>query len=194
MKKLKFLHITKTGGTSIEKIGKINNIQWGIYDKYLSLNHIHWHYPLKKLPKKLIEKYDWFIICRNPYDRIISEYHCKWGGNVTQLKNVFYNKESIKDFNIFVRESINNRKKAKYLGHYLEQHLYYIKNINIIRFENIKDDFKNLMKKYKLYLTLDLHEYKSIKIFSINDFEKETINLINKVYDKDFKVFGYNKI
>ena len=25
-------------------------------------------------------KHDYFLVCRNPYDRIISEFHCKWGG------------------------------------------------------------------------------------------------------------------
>ena len=27
--------------------------------------------------------------------------------------------------------------------------------------------------------------------FSIEDFDNETINLINKVYKKDFEIFGY---
>lgn len=194
MKKLKFSHITKTGGTSIEKIAKNNNINWGIYDKYLKNNLIHWHYPLSKLPKKFTNRFDWFIVCRNPYDRLISEYHCYWGGNTKQLKNVFYNKQSKIIFNKFIRSSIINRKKNKYYGHYLEQNLYYIKNINIIRFENLKEDFENLMKKYNLNLKLDIHKYKSNKIFSVKDFDKETIELINKVYHKDFELFNYKKI
>lgn len=194
MKQLKFAHITKTGGTSIEKIAKKNKINWGMYDKYLKIVHIHWHYPLRMLPKKLIKHFDWFIVCRNPYERIISEYHCYWGGNVEQLKNVKYDENSKREFNIYVRNAIKNRAKSKYYGHYLEQHLYYIKNINIIRFENLKEDFENLMKKYNLDLKLDLHEYKTTKIFSIRDFDEETIKLINTVYDKDFTLFNYQKI
>jgi hypothetical protein len=30
---LKFVHITKTGGTSIEQIGKNIGVNWGLYDR-----------------------------------------------------------------------------------------------------------------------------------------------------------------
>ena len=34
----------------------------------------------------------------------------------------------------------------------------------------------------------------TIKKFSIESFSPELIKLINRIYDKDFKLFGYNKI
>ena len=42
----------------------------------------------------LQQKYDWFMVVRNPYDRILSEFYCKWGGvgkNALQ-----YNKKQFK--------------------------------------------------------------------------------------------------
>ena len=190
MKQLKFSHITKTGGTSIENIAKNNNIYWGRFD--LSFNK-RWHIPLSKLNYILKNRYDWFIICRNPYDRIISEYHCKWGG-IGKNKKLLIKKHNKIQFNNYVRNRIKNRKKFKYLGHYLPQHLYHIPNVNVLKFENLKDDFDILMKKYNLKLELNVKDNSNQKFFTIHDFDKQTINLINKVYHKDFKIFNYEKI
>ena len=77
LKELKFIHITKTGGTTIEEIGKENNINWGRFHKEYKI----WHQPLIEINNFKIQKYDWFMIVRNPYDRIISELHCNYGNN-----------------------------------------------------------------------------------------------------------------
>ena len=39
LKQLKFIHITKTGGTTIEEIGKENNIKWGRFHKEYKNRH-----------------------------------------------------------------------------------------------------------------------------------------------------------
>lgn len=190
MKPLKFSHITKTCGTSIENLSNEKNIKWGRFDNLINKN---WHSPIYKFNLNEIKKYDWFIVVRNPYDRILSEYHCKWGG--VGNKKITHSKE---EFNQYIRNKINiiNKNKNKFFGHYLPQHLYLYKDVkmHILKFENISNDFNQLMKKYKLNLQLNKHDNKNIKIFSINDFDNKTITLINQVYDKDFKLFGYKKI
>ena len=83
-KELKFIHITKCAGSFIEYLGKKNNIKWGKYHKEYKCPTLHhtapWHHPFSILNKDLKQKYEWFVIVRNPYDRILSEYYCKWGG------------------------------------------------------------------------------------------------------------------
>lgn len=223
MKELKFIHITKTGGTSIEDIGMDKNIQWGRNHK----EYGYWHYYFSEKPKKLKINYDWFLVVRNPYERILSEYFCKWGGvgeiiNFINLNISIDNENSIKfrhqftkihklsfiieDINdIFTKEFMNKFliekiKRRNNLGdHYAEQYKYMDYNkdiqIHILKFENLKNDFDNLMKTYNIDLTLDVINNKSPnKIFTINDFSKELIELINVVYLKDFEIFNYKKI
>lgn len=186
MKELKFIHITKTGGTSIEEIGQLANINWGRF-------HLrYWHDFLSNLcSKKQKYEYDWFMIVRNPYTRILSEYHCKWGGVGGSAK--LYTKEQ---FNLYIAEKIKNR--VPYGGHYTPQHLYLDDDpnvkIHVLKFENLKQDFNELMKKYNIDLKLSLFKNKSNKFFTINDISEENIKLINKVYDKDFIKFEYKKI
>jgi hypothetical protein len=194
MKELKFIHITKCAGTFIEKIGKSKNINWGV-DHYRTGEYGHWHEPFSQKEKSLKEKYDWFVIVRNPYTRILSEYYCQWGG-IGRKTNVNHSKE---EFNEFLINKINR----KPVHHYTEQYKYIDNesNINIIKFENLNEELEILFKKYKL--NIDLKEYKKenskeeknneIK-FTINDFNNRLINLINDVYKKDFELFGYEMI
>ena len=37
-----------------------------------------WHEIFVNKPM-LKTKYDWFTVVRNPYERVISEFYCKWG-------------------------------------------------------------------------------------------------------------------
>jgi len=189
MKQLKFIHITKCAGTTIEDIGKKNNILWGRFHK----EYGWWHeiFPNKTVELKL--KYDWFMIIRNPYERLISEFYCKYGG---QGKSKNINKVDEKGFNLYVKKRILNREERG--NHYTEQYKYMDQNIfiHIIRFENLEFEFNELMKKYKLDMTLNIkaNQSRHKKKFSIKSFTPELIKLINEIYHKDFVTFGYEKI
>jgi len=183
MKELKFIHITKCAGTSIEDLGKENGICWGRYDN----EYGWWHGIFSKKSKTLKDKYDWFMVVRNPYDRILSEYYCKWGG---KNKVNSFTKE---DFNKFLINKINSRCKIGH--HYTEQYKYLDKDckINIIKFENLEEEFNNLMRKYNIDLKLNKHSNKcNEKKFKVSDFSLDLIRLINVVYEKDFIEFGYS--
>jgi len=104
--RLEFVHITKTGGSAVERAAAAVGITWGACH-YMSLEEVGcsspdvpyeapdyqsyaltspWH-----TPPKLLETYvdgskypyndaDLFTIIRNPYSRVLSEYYCPWNG------------------------------------------------------------------------------------------------------------------
>jgi hypothetical protein len=190
-KELKFIHITKTAGTSIETVGLEKNKRWGI-------NHSEygfWHATFPNKPTALKEKYDWFMVVRNPYKRILSEYHF--------LAGVFENRHNKEEFNLFIKKWINNASNDKEThptygrkggDHFTEQYKYLDSNINIhiLKFENIEEEFNSLMTKYSYNIILNKKIQVSKKIFGIKDFSSETLQLIQRVYKKDFELFGYS--
>lgn len=187
MKELKFIHITKTGGCSIEEIGKIHKIKWGRFHK----EYGDYHEIFINKTQNLKNKYDWFTIVRNPYTRILSQFH------YDMMKLRFFNNYKLNDydvklFNEHIRFKIINRSLSGF--HYTEQYKYIDNelNIHILKFENLKEDFENLMKKYNLKIKLNKHSNKSIKMFCLSDFDNETIKLIQNVYKKDFEMFNYS--
>jgi hypothetical protein len=188
MKELKFIHITKCAGTSIEECGKENGILWGKYHKEY---HKNWHTLFTSINKNIKDKYDWFMVVRNPYSRILSEYYCKWGGiGKCNLKD-----KNVTELNNYLIKKINKRSSTG--NHYTEQYKYLDPtiNIHIIKFENLNEEFTNLMNLYNIKnIALKKENSGKNKQFTISDFSDELIKLINTVYHKDFEIFQYKKI
>jgi hypothetical protein len=199
MKELKFIHITKCAGTFIEEMGRDNNIDWGRYHK----EYDWWHEIFITKSQQLKEKYDWFVIVRNPYTRILSEYYCKWGGiNHQSKKNIIIEKKE--EFNKFLIDKITNKEKSYLYNieghHYTEQYKYIDDSCcqHIIKLEELDSKLQELFNIYNIEISVK--DYKKINssknnskniLFTINDFDNELIKLINDVYKKDFELFGY---
>ena len=198
MKELKFSHITKTAGTSIEDAGYGYGIKWGCH--HLKSDP-YWHDPISTFPSELRESYDWFTVVRNPYERILSEYHCPW-------VKIYDPSHTVADFNRIVCDHIVQRLTyctASYFqlwrnfrrGHFLEQWRYLDPSVtvHVLKKESLATEFPALMKKYGLPVTLNVTINKGLpKKFGIDDFTMDTIHLINEVYAKDFELFGYSKL
>mmetsp|Transcript_20667 Transcript_20667/g.25380 ORF Transcript_20667/g.25380 Transcript_20667/m.25380 type:complete len:308 (-) Transcript_20667:328-1251(-) len=189
IKELKFIHITKNAGTSIEELGLKEGIQWG---QYHFKERGTWHRPFPNNTKEFKSKYDWFFVVRNPYDRIISEYHCKWGGE--GKGRIVKNAET---FNDFIRQRMSERyTRTTNQYHYMEHSAYidFRQKIHILRYENIESDFAALMRKYNINLkmTMNLNKFKKKRTYTKEDLDSETVAMIQEVYKDDFEWFGYN--
>lgn len=207
-----FVHIPKTGGTSVEtyflKKTKANRSEYNLISVGNGVNNVSLQHQLLydilnnnlKIGIKLI-KFDTtyitskclkiFTIVRNPYYRIISQlfFHKKLNKNSTCDD---CNKELILRFNEY-----NNcptcydnhiRPQYQFIYDFTNNKLY--DNVIILHQENLNQEMINLG-----FTDFDVKEnYNKIT----NDYDKflskNNIDLINNFYNKDFEYFGYTKL
>jgi hypothetical protein len=193
MKELKFIHIPKTGGSAIEKMGKAKGFAWGQFHKeYNKVVKPHLFHPCHRFisiyDDSFIQKYDWFVVMRNPIDIIVSAVHSPWahGPGLQSLKTF-----TVKDFNDYIKYGILGR--DLYAGNsFSPQHLYFTNKskLTILKFERLEEDFNKLMVEYNLPVRyIKERVNKSTYIFSKDDINKENRNLMQEAYQKDFEIW-----
>lgn len=204
MNNLKFTHISKTSGTTICQLGKKISILWGRHDniwqlilKNSNINVVdYWHIPLsfcknQKLKDQILSEYSFFTCVRNPYDRLISEYYCKYG-------NGNHIVETSDELNNFIQKKLVSMLEMKFtkFAHFIPQYHYVFekdyKYVNkIIKFENIKNDFDKLMNDQNIEIKFNFKERLEKKLDK-HFLYSNTIDFIKKVYEKDFSLFDYD--
>jgi hypothetical protein len=209
-----FIHIPKTAGTSIENFGEKHNFIWGRFYNFEMARESQkycnrWHIP----PKYFENNIGWniyfenkipFTIVRNPYTRIISEY-----------LYITYN-PSVIGLNEFVK-SILTKHWSDHDCHIIPQSEYtyapiiennqviWVQNtdqIEILKFEKINTEFKELLNKYGYDYTVNPLSKDRPPGKGGNNEQKITleyltpisIQIINEMYHEDFVNFGYDKI
>ena len=203
-KPLKFLHITQNVGSSIEKEAVKKGVLWGRFDDGLrgylkdDIFGFFWHYPVSKLKSSLFEENDVFVVVRNPYERAVSE--CFWELEESGPK-VTKNNLSKENFNQIISERIKGEKQEN-IGHWLLQSNYVFNEQGekvaryALKFEELPDNFNNLMKECGLPVILheSTRENASNKIYGPKDLSPEIVKIINEYYQEDFDNFGYQKM
>ena len=192
VKKLKFIHVTKTGGTSIEALGVSMNVSWGKHDRDYGKLKSH-HLIVERKNPDLLEQYDWFLVVRNPFARIVSEFWCKWGGKGRPAN------PTPASFNAFLRNRMSNVQSATATtrGHYVPMWRYYTPYpkvvIRVARFETLERDLRAIFGLYNLTMPTSLpHVYATPHPLSVQHLDQQTLAMIRRVYATDFEIFRYS--
>ncbi|MFW6026019.1 MAG: sulfotransferase family 2 domain-containing protein [Candidatus Woesearchaeota archaeon] len=187
-----FIHIPKTGGTSVRNtLNPFCNTVKDLNDSETNktkTKHIKARELKKLLPKETWNKYFKFAFVRNPWDRITSIYKFN-----IEHQQPGYKDYKEKDFASFL-EMIYQGKKV----HISEPQKDYVcdEKGNLIvdfvgHFENLDKDFKYICKKLGIRKKLKLlnpsnHEYYK-KMYN-----KTTKKMVNSLFKEDIEFFNYN--
>lgn len=181
-----FIHVSKTGGSSFyESVFKTKRA-------HLDLKYFQAHDPVR------FKEYFKFAFVRDPYSRLVSSYFY-----TTQVKDhnsvwVSRNLRAVNNFEEFVLKLSDGKFRNLVLQHnnFRNQHLF-IEDLNgncgldfIGRFENLKEDYAWISNKLNITNPL-IHKNVSAHGQYKQYYNKQTLAIVNKVYWKDFEVFGY---
>lgn len=171
-----YIHIPKNGGKFIrDKIcsNKKNEIiqqYWEIKDN-IDLAHIPYVKRYDYVDPNI--KYQYYTYSRNPYDRLISAFFYLFATIANSQSFRYFIKHTLNRFQFSIDFNLK-------LLHFYPQYLFICdENLNI----------PNDIIIYKLEDTENPPVYDLYKYY-----DSETFDIVNKIYDKDFKILNYPKI
>lgn len=184
-----FLHIPKTGGSSIERhlesVGELGLIGGCHRQQGLPCSPQHLHAAaIKKLfPERT---FDWaFMVVRHPVERTISQYKYqirKTGGMKVKLP-----------FSLWLRYVFGRQRISPHYrdNHFLPQHLYEGFSADVFHFENgIDSCIATINRKFDLAPPTIAPWEKHSEPISL-DVSKADLELIRSFYREDFNRYGY---
>jgi hypothetical protein len=187
-KKILFVHIAKTGGSSISHYyaqskfpdapKNADILHPKFIRKYLMVNQPHPHCGIKEYEKILnLDEYYKFAVIRKPIDYIHSIYY-EWPQAYTKksFKDFILSKEFVEKIPTQVSHLLNSKNEIDI------NELYKFENLdNVFRFIDIKFQNKN---------NESLHIQKTFR--DINEITEELSNIVNECMEEDFNI--YNKL
>lgn len=202
-----FIHIPKAGGSSIEKYfcnkykvestkmklhGYLDDKLKKKYRAFSSTSMQHLSYDLiYKMRKELnipfeTKKIKILASVRNPYDKVLSDmFFNKLLNPGTSPENTF---ELMKVY--LSKDCYDNHNIPQYT--FVTQNEKLIDDIIILKQETLTEDMKKL--GYSDFNEWENRTFNGINCVYRNHLNRDSINLINKVFAKDFELFGYDML
>ncbi len=184
--KLLFIHIPKTGGSSVARFfgTSVKDTVFNGIDQN-NTSGIQEHSHAKELLNKMgaaYHQYTSFTLVRNPYDAVVShyEYSRQYGGPTDR---------SFKDYcRLLVKPGVERDLMLEYLSDEKGKML-----INdIIKFEGLSDNVNTYLKKAGVQEHFDRHDLKTVRKDYHQYYDEYTFNLITRYMKHDIAYFGYS--
>lgn len=146
-----------------------------------------------------IKKLPFLLVCRNPYDRMVSMYNYFITNNkITRFKNLT---ETIDTFKKFVNFCIKINGNEEYAMIWMSQCDYidtednYDIDLTIIRYENLNKGFEKFIKDKNLDdIDINLPWLNKSNYVNYNNYYNQKLkNKVYSLWEKDFIKFKYNK-
>ena len=188
-KKAVFVHIPKTAGTTVEKAFGMQNSESLYCTKYderyrVCPQHLYADEILNEQPN--VKDYFWFTIVRNPFDRLVSEYHYI---NTVNCRARQFKGTSFEQF-INNALTMDASERMFLFDRHLELQSNFINDaVHVYKFEHLHQCFEDLKQKFKIPF-FD-HERKSIRQNTTSYYNNELIERVRSFYQKDFTTFEY---
>ena len=192
-----FVHIPKTGGTSVAKYLTSHEETCSRLLGYDVVNKLHKQHStleqLKNIYNITIDDYFKFTICRNPYERAVSGYFWFLEAGLIEASTTF------KDY-LLIRngcEKLNHLNSLRGRGDHFYTQLKYIeiegknKIDFVIRFENLQKEFDIVCKKIGIPHKQLPHIRKGSYNHYTEYYDEETKKIVAEKYAKDIEYFGY---
>jgi hypothetical protein len=190
-KKFIFLHLPKTGGTSINSSlssyckHPANDSNSGAFSKHARIETMY-----NNIGKDKFDEYFKFTIVRNPWDRILSLYF--WGTQIKPNRGIQQNWITEDNFSSWIKTTFVKDKLYQIWPNQID--LMSMNKKNTIdftgRFENLETDWNYICNKLGVDNELKfLYSTKHKPYYEYYD--TESIEIINKFYTNDIKTFNY---
>jgi hypothetical protein len=175
LRKLLFIHVARTGGTSIESA--LVEQDWWVIEPWTK------HISARQARERYGESYTTFSVVRNPWERVVSMWATKWWHQVSNLGDDCTFEVFIKSLKPHPCERYNSLHYHEILNEKLDF---------VLRFEKLQQDFDNMLSSVGIgniplrHLERREHEhYRSI-------YGERERHLIAASFAKDISTFGYD--
>lgn len=191
--KIIFIHIPKAAGSSIANI---------VYGKRFGHFTISEYY--KFLNKNISNDYFIFSVVRNPYRRLISAYNYAINGGTQEgsVKNKSkYRRKEFASFKNFVSDWLllqdleNCELLFRTQSHFLctrEESRLAIQNV--FKIENIEELSQELSKLLDSEIIIPHMNFTRKEVKLEEYYDEKTKEIVDRLYDADFRLLGYRKI